>query len=257
MSSQTFQPPLTDRAARPSRESSAPTTGRARQRAWRIALILPLLLAGPWLWLWSLPGLTNQAAWTEQIGTPRGMILVLLLAVTTLTDLAWKRIPNWATYSALLWAVLLNASCSLFVATADWEAWGGIGLVRSLAGASVLLLTTFLLYVFTGTGAGDVKLAAAIGALLGMEQGLEALAYSFICAGATVLCWAVLTRGPLEVGEAFLRQLASALMPRRVGRPSETQVNMLRSPIPLAPFFAIGTMLVLFEIRPELWFAAL
>jgi prepilin peptidase CpaA len=87
-------------------------------------------------------------------------ILQLLLAVVALVagvyDILYRRIPNWLVLSALLLAFLLNGFLYL-----------GDGLLRSALGMALALLIYFPLYVLRGMGAGDVKLMAAIGALVG------------------------------------------------------------------------------------------
>ena len=45
-----------------------------------------------------------------------GFVLLALLLVCTYTDLRWLRIPNWATYSALLWAWGLSLAAPLELA---------------------------------------------------------------------------------------------------------------------------------------------
>ncbi len=37
---------------------------------------------------------------------------MLLLAATSYTDLRWRRIPNWATYTALAWALATEAAAA-------------------------------------------------------------------------------------------------------------------------------------------------
>jgi prepilin peptidase CpaA len=71
-------------------------------------------------------------------------------------DISTRRIPNWLTLPALLLAVLLN-----------WFLFGIPGLVESLIGFAVAFFVYFVLYLLHAMGAGDVKLMAAVGALVG------------------------------------------------------------------------------------------
>lgn len=79
-------------------------------------------------------------------------------------DLTRRRIPNWLTIP-------------VFAAGLCHGAWadGFWGLGSSLAAAAILALPFVVLFVFAGGGAGDAKLMAAIGAWLGMAQGMIVL----------------------------------------------------------------------------------
>src|SRR5262249_45056480 len=139
------------------------------------------------------------------LGTWAGLVLALLVAACACTDLAWRKIPNWATYPALLWAVLLNAFAALAPGVAGAPAWPGVdptlhgagapgllghvGLGWCLLGAVACFVVMFFIYRLAGGGAGDVKLAAALGALLGLEGGLTALVFTYIAAGVAALAW--------------------------------------------------------------------
>ena len=88
------------------------------------------------------------------------------------TDLRTRRIPNVITLSAMVGGIALNG---LY--------FGFTGLGFSVAGlliAFLLLLTPFAL---GGVGGGDVKMMAAVGALLGPRLGLAGLAIGVILGG--------------------------------------------------------------------------
>jgi prepilin peptidase CpaA len=79
-------------------------------------------------------------------------------------DLRSRRIPNLLTLP-------------LFVAGLAWNiSVGGLGgAASSLSGAVVAALPFVLLYFYAGGGAGDAKLMGAVGAWLGLAQGVAAL----------------------------------------------------------------------------------
>jgi len=84
---------------------------------------------------------------------------VIVLAVATFTDLRNRRIPNWLVLPFLV--VGIGAS--------TWQhGWHGLG--QSFAGLALGLLLYGFLFWMGGMGAGDVKLAAAIGAWIGPSQ---------------------------------------------------------------------------------------
>jgi len=77
--------------------------------------------------------------------------------VAAATDIRSRRIPNWLTLSGVLAGLLLNT-----LLAADGNNWR-----TSLAGMGLAFLVYFPLYLLRGMGAGDVKLMAAVGALMG------------------------------------------------------------------------------------------
>jgi prepilin peptidase CpaA len=89
-------------------------------------------------------------------------VLVLAVLLATFTDLRSRRIPNWLTVSTLLLGFVLNALVA-YPAPLDgiWLAAKGFAL------AFTLNLVMYLLHM---TGAGDLKLLAAIGAMVGCSD---------------------------------------------------------------------------------------
>lgn len=207
-----------------------------RKAAWLAALLSPALVGPLWIGLF---GLIQPRPF---IGTLTGLVAVLLLAVCSVTDLSRRKIPNWATYSAMLWALGVNLTASL---VGPQEFLGAVGVGAALMGGAVCFGLMLFVYQFSGGGAGDVKLAAALGWLLGPELGVAALIYSYLVAGALVLAWAVWRLGPVVLVQTLGRKIAAFFLPRFVAAPSAEQLQLLERPIPLALFFALGALPVL------------
>jgi len=83
-------------------------------------------------------------------------LLLMVVLVAAFYDLRYRRIPNWLVLAGLLLGLGINAF--LF----EWQ-----GLARSGEGMGLALLIYFPLYLLRGMGAGDVKLMAAVGAIVG------------------------------------------------------------------------------------------
>jgi prepilin peptidase CpaA len=222
-----------------------------RRRAWLLALAAPLIL-GP---IWAL-----AVGWTQRpIGTLTDLVVILLLATCTYTDLRYRKIPNWATYSAFLWAVVINGIASATgwvpdpteVDASSGFSWmgflfhGSVGLAGCLIGAGLCFFIMIFIYEMAGGGAGDVKLVTALGGLFGVERSLQALIYSYIVAGVIIISWSIWMVGPSFLVKALARKIGSFILPRWVEKPSAEQDKLLKLPVPLSLFFALGAVPVL------------
>lgn len=104
------------------------------------------------------------------------IFLSCVLIAACVTDLREQRIPNLLTYPAMAVALLAQAFLP-----------GGQGAIFALAGLGVgggLMLVPFLFGVM---GAGDVKLMAAAGAVLGPSAALSAFVLTTLLGGLYAL----------------------------------------------------------------------
>jgi len=121
---------------------------------------------------------------------PLPLILKVLLAALVLAagvhDVLWRRIPNWLVLPAFLLGLGLNA----------WlEA--APGLKQAALGVGLAFLIYLPMYLLGGMGAGDVKLMAAVAAIVGWKDWLLIFIFSGILGGAIAL-GIVLTKGRLR-----------------------------------------------------------
>lgn len=96
---------------------------------------------------------------------PRGIEIILLPLVigAAVYDMRYRRIPNWLNVTGAILGLAMNAWL-----IADGRPWPG--LLFSLKGLALGFGAYFFLYALRAMGAGDVKLMAAIGALVGWED---------------------------------------------------------------------------------------
>ena len=88
---------------------------------------------------------------------PIRVTLSLVVGIAALTDLKWRRIPNWLTLPALPVGL-----------AAQWIY--GEGFWQGLLGAAGGFAALFALFAVGAGGAGDVKLFTVVGAFLGIRN---------------------------------------------------------------------------------------
>jgi prepilin peptidase CpaA len=125
------------------------------------------------------------------------LIIALALAITAaVLDFRQRRIPNWLTYPGIVLGVVLR-----------WVLFGWKGLGSAVAGCLFVGGIMFLFYAVRAMGAGDVKLVAAIGSLVGPKHAGVVLLATAICGGVLAIVYAVYRR---RVGTT-LRNVGSVL----------------------------------------------
>jgi len=103
----------------------------------------------------------------------------LAAAVTAaIVDARERRIPNWLTYPTIATGVVLRGC---------FYGWRGVG--TAVAGCLFAGGTVFLFYLVRVMGAGDVKLLAAIGCLLGPLDAVVVMAATAIAGGVLALIY--------------------------------------------------------------------
>lgn len=178
-----------------------------------------------------------------------GPVLVVLL-VCTVTDLREHRIYNWATYSAFLWGILSAAIVTGGGPSPEGEAdQHAVGVADALGGAALCFLLMMFAYSLSGRrGAGDVKLAAALGAWLGVQMGLTNIMYTYAVAGVGVVSWLFILVGPVRVLKYLLQTAAALVVPKLVAMPKPESLPEVRLAVPMAPFFLVGTILTVTRV---------
>ena len=227
-------------------EGGDASAGPRRGVAWIAALAAPLVVGMPLVAAARLivPGRGVELS---------GVVLVLLLATAAATDLRRGKIYNWATYPAVLWALAINAVATLAAVRGGGSArlvdWlGAVGLADSLLGFAACFVPMLLIFRHGGGGAGDVKLAGAMGALLGLERGVLALLCAYVAAGVGVLALALWTIGPVTMAAELLRRVGARLFPAHVLPPAADRRDFLRRRIRLGPYYAVGGLLALLGV---------
>lgn len=104
------------------------------------------------------------------------IFLVPLAVLIIYYDVRYRRIPNPFVLATLLTGLILNFGLA-----------GMSGVVSSLGGCILAFILMFMLHVFGAMGAGDVKLFAAIGSVVGAHMVLPTLMVVVLMGGLLAL----------------------------------------------------------------------
>ena len=164
---------------------------------------------------------------------------VLLCGTAAWWDLRHHRIPNAITLPAVVLALCLHLVTN-----------AGQGLLLSLAGMLAAAALVFPGYALGFTGGGDVKLLAAVGALLGFPTAVLAALLSLVLGGVLTLLISLWRRDvPALLTNTF--GMGRWLFLRSAGVPAPAPAPS-RGGVPLGVAIAIATMWVVFSPWPQL-----
>jgi len=119
-------------------------------------------------------------------------LLFLLLIVAAYTDIARGKVYNWCTYPCIF------AGLAIAYVVGGWNEWQ-LCLQNSLLGVVAAGGLFGVFFLLGSMGAGDVKLAAAIGALTGWHFAISAIMFSSLVGGVMALAL-LIWRGQLARG---------------------------------------------------------
>jgi prepilin peptidase CpaA len=158
-------------------------------------------------------------------------LAVALALVAGWTDWRTRRIPNWLTVSGLLAGVAVNGAGG-----------GWVGLKTSLLGAGLGLLVLLPFVLLRSLGAGDWKLAGALGAIVGPGVLADLLMGSVFVAGLMALGLVIYKRRVKETLRNMGRMLASMLTFHMPG-PEVSLDNPESLKVPYGVALALTTLL--------------
>jgi len=155
-------------------------------------------------------------------------VIAIGMGAAAVIDLRTRRIPNILT--ATLAAVGIGLAAAGF---------GRVGLGAALLGCLLGLAFMMPGHIFGATGAGDVKLLAAAGALLGPKDTIYAFLYTAIAGGVLALVVAVARRRLSQTLESTSRLVSGSEEAR-----TEIESTSSDNRFAYAPAIAIGVVLV-------------
>jgi prepilin peptidase CpaA len=166
-----------------------------------------------------------------------GSVIIGLIAV--FWDLKYRKIPNWLTYPAIVFGIILNLAFN----SKPWY----FSLAGLLAGFLILLIP----YMFGGIGAGDVKLLMALGAFLGAGSVVWIGLYGGIAGGALSLFVLVKQYGFINA-KYRLYLLLTSIWNKENRQILQSQPQTSKLDIPYGVAIFIGLIISLAG-RPFIW----
>ena len=120
-------------------------------------------------------------------------VLLILLAIASVSDYRTFKIPNWLTASGIVFALIYNTAVPFY---------RDHGFLWALGGLVIGFLAMLPCYAIRVMGAGDVKLMAMVGAFLGVSDVISAILYSLIVGGIAAIGFALMNK-------VFIRMLGN------------------------------------------------
>jgi prepilin peptidase CpaA len=164
-------------------------------------------------------------------------LLLGLVLGAAVYDVRYRRIPNWLTLLGVVLGVALN--------TFLYQGWPGLRL--SLAGLALAFGIYLFLYALRAMGAGDVKLMAAVGAVVGWQNWFGIFVVTAVVGGVMSL---ILITARKRVQKTMFN-VAFILSEMRSGRPAylaneELDVKSNKAlGLPHGAVIAVGTIFFL------------
>jgi prepilin peptidase CpaA len=132
---------------------------------------------------------------------PTAVLLIPLAVIISYYDVRYRRIPNAFVLATLIAGLAMN---TIFQ--------GVPGVLASLGGCLIGFFLMFLLHIFGAMGAGDVKLFAAVGAVMGASLVLPTFVVVVVTGGLLALV-ATLRAGMLRTTLHRVVQILAGLLP--------------------------------------------
>jgi len=164
-------------------------------------------------------------------------LLLTLVLGAAVYDVRYRRIPNWLTVSGVLAGIAMNT----------FLYQGLPGLIFALKGLLLAFVSYVALYALHAMGAGDVKLMAAVGAIVGWENWFGIFLITAVIGGIMSLIL-VASRGRVK---KTLFNVGFILSEMKSGRPAylaneELDVKNKRSlGLPHGAVIAVGSLFFL------------
>lgn len=174
---------------------------------------------------------------------------LFVVLVSVATDVATHRIPNLVTLGGLVVGVAVHGAAGLV----DGGILGGLrGVGFALLGAVGCALIPFFAWKKGELGGGDVKLFAAIGALVGPTMGFDVEARTFAFSFLVLFPYRLIRHGAFRVAIQNVRIGVSNLLRPAAARAAYASGPKL-PPVILGPAIGVAFLLTMFQHGALRW----
>ena len=181
------------------------------------------------------------------------VLMLIFVSVAAVTDIRWRKIYNWTTYSGVLSALAIGSLVGMLGEDHQAASWlGTIGLAESAWGLLACGGIMLVCYVFFRIGGGDVKLLAMLGAFLGDERGIEALLWTLVLGGGIGLIILVWQTGTFTLLKRFIQYAKAAIVLRGFSHLRGLGQKEGGASLFLAPAAAVAVVIVRFGLMDRL-----
>lgn len=160
------------------------------------------------------------------------VVLLVALAWAAWTDARCGMIYNATTYPGIVLGLAAQG------VDGGWE-----GIADGVRGFLVCGGVILFIFLFGGTGGGDVKLIAMLGAGLGLHDGIEAMLWTFILGAVSALGLIVWQLGAVRILREAWRHLRACCIARRWLPLTPSERAPLQRTMFLAPAALVATLL--------------
>jgi prepilin peptidase CpaA len=165
------------------------------------------------------------------------VIAVVGITIAAWTDVRFRKIPNWLTFSLILTGLVLNSYFNGFE-----------GFKLSFFGLALGIFFLYIPFTVGGVGAGDVKLLGALGSLLGPTLIFQIFLASTILGGIFSVIAAIKAGAIRNVFQRIFNRVFCLVMTRSIGT-KKSFGNQQLIGVPYACAIAAGTLFVLFVLK--------
>ena len=169
---------------------------------------------------------------------------VTLIAITSIAavfDIKERRIPNWVILFGLIGGVVLSAL------------QGSTELIISIVSFVIGIIALLIPFAFGWMGAGDVKLFAAVGALLGYSRLPRVFFYSCLVAGSIALLALALGYARQVSFKNFWTDCKFMFLTLRIGLPKNMPPECSTYSVPWGVAIGAGTIMAYYIDSTGTW----
>jgi prepilin peptidase CpaA len=169
------------------------------------------------------------------------LTLFAIIIVAAFFDIKERRIPNWVILFGLIGGIVLSAL------------QGSTHLIFSIAGFCLGIIALLIPFAFSWMGAGDVKLFATVGALLGYTWLPRVFFYSCLGAGMLALLALALGQARQMSFKHFWTDCKFMFLTMRIGLPKQTTLESGAYSVPWGVAIGAGTIMAYYFDPSGTW----